>query len=127
MSSFFLISLTACFLHEAPAINRDQVAQWIDDATMETITHANAENTDRALEAWAATQSHFETNMEPALRYYITDQRRVTALEYRIGRIRDLIESQNFDRAEVQALAFLDELADAAAIIPMPPVDALTH
>ena len=122
-----LLSLVACSLQSAPEINRDQLSQWIDDAVTETITHAKAENTDRALEAWTAAQVHFESKMEPALRYYVTDQRKVTSLEYKLGRVRDFVNDGEYAKAEVHAYEFLADLENAATVIPQIHTEALTH
>ena len=81
MTSLLFLTLAACGLQSAPDIDPDQLSQWIDDAVMETVTHAKAENSDRALEAWRSAPLHFDSNMEPALRSSTEEQRDVTALE----------------------------------------------
>ena len=96
MTSLLFLTLAACGLQSAPDIDPDQLSQWIYDAVMETVTHAKAENSDRALEAWRSAQLHFDSKMEPALRYYTEEQRDVTALEYRLGRIRDAITAGEY-------------------------------
>ena len=127
MTSLLLLILAACGLQRPPEIDRDQLSQWIDDAVMETVSHAKAENTERALEAWGAAQLHFETKMEPSLRYYGDQPREVTALEYQLGRLRDAVKSGEPETVEALAFTFLAELEEAVLVIPQKPVEALTH
>ena len=127
MHSFLLIGLTACALQRPPEIDREQIGQWIDDAMAETVTHLQAENTERALEAWTSANHHFESHMEPALRYYVADKRKVTELEYQLGRIRDRVTSGEVKGTEVLVFQFLDQLDVAADSIPQSVPDPLTH
>jgi hypothetical protein len=114
-------------MQKAPVVDRVEVQQWIEDALSEALAHSEREDVEESLSAWKSGYSHFEVQLEPALRYYEADSNKVAELEFLIGRI-GAAAGAGDPVAMAKNITVFDEKLDALLpIIPLQSTPALTH
>ena len=108
-------------------INQAEVQQWLVDALKEALEYNEHEEVEKSVAAWKRGYSHFEEQLEPALRYYDVDSNRVTELEFLIGRIGAEARAGNPIAMASKMTEFNEKMEQQLPLIPSPPTTTLTH
>ena len=104
-----------------------EVNQWIGDALSEALAHSESGDAQSSLNAWKSGYTHFEQQIEPALRYHQANPNKVAELEFLIGQIGARTQIDDPIAMAATVSLFEEKLAELLPIIPTAEKPVLTH